>query len=149
MSAQEAIVERWLERTLKSYPAEMASFLGVEQDRFRNPAGYTLRESLAVLAEELLGTMERGRIASVLDAVVRLRAVQDFSPAEALRFLFELRAAVGEVQGTVSDELQGRIDEMALMAFDQYMACREKIYTLRAKELRFHAQPAWAKEARP
>lgn len=140
MSADRAIVERWVERTLKSYPAEMFSFLSGEQDPFRNPVGHTLRENLATLLRELLGTMDRERIAPALDELVRLRAVQNFSPAEAVRFVFDLRALFCEVSGAVPETLQSRIDELALMAFDQYMACREQIFELRAKELRFHAQ---------
>ena len=146
MSADAAIVERWVERTLKSYPAEMLSFLGGEQDPFSNPVGHTLRENLATLVHELLGTMDKDRIASALDGLVRMRAVQNFSPAEALHFVFDLRSVIGEVSGAVSEPLQGRIDELALMAFDQYMACRERIFELRVNELRLWARSVAAGE---
>ncbi|HUX28701.1 MAG TPA: RsbRD N-terminal domain-containing protein [Terracidiphilus sp.] len=146
MSADAAIVERWVERTLKSYPAEMLSFLSGEQDPFSNPVGHTLRENLATLVHELLGTMDKERIASALDGLVRMRAVQNFSPAAALHFVFDLRSVIGEVSGAVSEPLQGRIDELALMAFDQYMACRERIFELRVNELRLWARGAAAGE---
>ncbi len=32
--------------------------------------------------------------------------------------------------------LESRIDDMALLAFDLFMGCREKIYELRANEVR-------------
>ncbi len=142
MSAEQAILQRWIERTLKSYPDGMAGFLGEEQDPFRNPVGHTLRENLATLLHELMGTMERERVTPALDALVRMRAVQNFSPAEAVRFVFGLRQAVFEVSGAVPDSLATRIDELALMAFDQYMSCREQIFELRAKEMRRRAQYA-------
>ena len=146
MSAEAAIVERWVDRTLKSYPSEMHSFLGGEQDPFRNPVGNTLRENLAVLVHELLGTMDKQKIAGALDELVRMRAVQNFTPAEALRFVFDLRPLISEGAGAVSVPLQSRIDELALMAFDQYMSCRERIFELRINELRLWARSAAAGE---
>lgn len=142
MSLELAILDRWIERTLKSYPEGMHAFLGGEQDPFRNPVGHTLRENLATLLHELMGTMDRNRVAPALDALVRVRAVQNFSPADAVRFVFGLRQAIFEVSGAVPDWLEGRIDELALMAFDQYMRCREQIFELRAKELRQRARYA-------
>ncbi len=140
MSADRAIVERWVERSLKSYPAEMLPFLSDEQDPFRNPVGHAFRENLATLVRELMGPMNRDTVARALDALVRLRAVQNFSPAAAVRFVFGLRESVLEASGALPESLQSRIDELALMAFDQYMRCREQIFELRAKELRLRAQ---------
>ncbi len=142
MSADRAIAERWVERTMESYPAETLAFLSGQQDPFQNPVGYTLRESLGTLVHELLGAMDKESIAPALDSLVRLRAVQDFSPADAVRFVFQLRPVLLEISGAVPESLQGRIDELALMAFNQYMACREQIFDLRANELRLRAQLA-------
>jgi hypothetical protein len=136
----EIVAERWIERTLASYPAETLPFLSGEQDPFRNPAGHVLKESLTMLARELLGEMDEKAMAPALDALVRLRAVQDFRPSDALRFIFDLREVVAEVTGEVPRALENRIDELALMAFDQYMACRDQIAGLRQKELRSRMQ---------
>ncbi len=150
MSAERAILERWIDRTLKSYPAGMLSFLDGEQDPFSNPVGHALRENLATLLHEMMGTMDRESVTRALDPLVRIRAVQNFSPADAVGFVFGLRAAVFEVSGAVPDSLQTRIDELALMAFDQYMSCREQIFELRAKELRLQARYAMmGKEEEP
>ncbi|MGD0479373.1 MAG: RsbRD N-terminal domain-containing protein [Terracidiphilus sp.] len=138
----EIVAERWIERTLASYPAEAHSLLSGELDPFRNPAGHVLKENLTTLARELLGEMDEKAIAPALDALVRLRAVQDFRPSDALRFIFDLRDVVAEVTGEVPQALENRIDELALMAFDQYMACRDQIARLREKELRLRMQYA-------
>jgi len=138
----ENVAERWIERTLASYPAEAHSLLSGELDPFRNPAGHVLKENLTTLARELLGEMDEKAIAPALDALVRLRAVQDFRPSDALRFIFDLRDVVAEVTGEVPQALENRIDELALMAFDQYMACRDQIARLREKELRLRMQYA-------
>ncbi len=146
MSTEEAVVERWVELTLNSYPAETLSFLSGEQDAFRNPVGQTLRKSLAALVHEVLGAMDNGRMLEALDALVRMRAVQNFSPADAVRFVFALRAAIREATGAVPESLHSRVDELALMTFDQYMSCREQIFQLRVNELRSRMHYALASE---
>ena len=138
----EAVAERWIERVLAAYPAEAASHLGSRQDPFRNPAGHTIRESLTTLARELLDGMDEAAVAGALDGIVRLRAVQGLRPSEALGFVFKLREAVVEAASQVPPDFEGRIDALALMAFDQYMACREQIAGLREKELRMRMQYA-------
>ena len=137
-----AVAQRWIERALVSCPAfAFASPLG-EDDPFRNPAVHTLRQSLNALAHELLGAMDEAAVVAALDALVRLRAVQDCSPAEAVGFVFELRAAVRDLSGTIPEPLQVRIDRLARLSFNQYMACREHVFALRVRELRLRAQCA-------
>ncbi len=136
----EIVAEQWIERTFASYAVQIIPFLSGEKDRFRNPAGHVIEESLTTLARELLGAMDDRVIAPAIDALIRLRAVQDFSPSAALRFIFELRPVIAEVCGEVPRQLDSRIDELALMAFDRYMACREQIAALREKELHSRLQ---------
>ena len=140
MSGNEAISEvvarLWIERTLASYPAEVRSSLIGEHDRFRNPAGCTIAGSLTTRAREVLGVMDDRAITAALDALVRMRAVQNFRPSAAVGFVFELRSVIASVCGEVAPEFNSRIDELALKAFDQYTECREQIARLREKELR-------------
>lgn len=138
----EIVAERWIDRTLASYPAEAHSLLSGELDPFRNPAGYAIKESLTTLVRELMGSMDKAAVATALDSLVRLRAVQDFNHSDALRFIDDLRGVVAEVTGAPPQALEDRIDEMALMASDQYTACRDQIAGLRQKELRFRMQCA-------
>lgn len=140
MSDITAIAERWFERTIESYPAETIPFLRDEKDKFRNPAGYALKENLDTLARELMGAMDKSAIEPAIDALVRLRAVQDFNPSEAVQFIFDLRTVIIEVAGSLSPDLESRIDEIGLMAIDQFMDCRKQIAGLRSKELRYRAQ---------
>lgn len=138
----EAIAERWLARALATFPPGTRATRGANPDQFRDPAGHLLNHNLRILAGELLGEMSRDRLMAPLDAIVRLRAVQAFSPSQALQFIFTLRDAAAEVPGASTAQLQERIDALALMAFDLYMACREQIYALRTREIRFQAQCA-------
>ena len=52
------IVAKWLESILKTYSDSAGGFLFKESDPFRNPVGYTLREGLSVLFDNLLRTAD-------------------------------------------------------------------------------------------
>lgn len=136
----EAVAERWLARALEIYPATARASLATHRDPFRDPAGHLLRENLRLLTRQLLGPMNRDAIERSVDAVVRLRAVQNFTASEAIEFVFALRSAAGEIPGATIAPLQERIDQLALIAFDAYMGCREQIYALRFRGARMSAQ---------
>ncbi|MFZ0962121.1 MAG: RsbRD N-terminal domain-containing protein [Terriglobia bacterium] len=146
-------LEKWLERTLATYPSQTHRFLHDEKDRFRNPVGHTLREGLATILDELTGEMDPARIGPALESIVRLRAVQDFTPSQAVGFVYLLREVLDEELGgersggftppwrgepaiTPGSSLavQKRIDDLALRAFDLFMKCREEIYEIKARE---------------
>ena len=132
---QSAVVQEWLERTLQSYPGQTVGFLRGEKDPFRNPVGHTLREGLGVLFDEILGEMDEARITADLDAILRIRAVEDHTASQAVAFLFLLKEVLREKSPAAdSAMLENRIDRMALLAFDLYMKCREKIYEIKAEE---------------
>jgi hypothetical protein len=131
---KDVLLAVWLARTLETYPASSRDFLTREKDSFRNPVGHTLKEGLAGLLEGLLGSREETDLVPALEPIVRLRAVQDFSPGQALSFLFLLKdvageeaARLGESAVAETERLEKRIDRLALAAFDLYMKCREEI----------------------
>jgi len=136
---REAIVKEWLARTLRSYPEQTSRFLFQQKDPFRNPVGHHFGFGFAALVDELLGEMDAARLTPAMDAVIRIRAVQDFSASEAVAFVFVLkdvfRDELREDSGALAD-LDGRIDELALLAFDLFMKCREKLYEIKAGEER-------------
>ncbi len=137
METRQAIAEQWLGCALRACPGPAAALLAEERDRFRNPAGYTLRRAMEALLDELLLGMDRERIAAALDSIVQLRAVQDFAPGRALEFLFQLKPILAEfAPGEGLDQLYARIDEMALTAFDIYMKYRELAFQARSNEVK-------------
>jgi hypothetical protein len=140
---QSAIIEAWLARTLQTYPEHTSRFLLQEKDPFRNPVGHTLKEAFPALFDQLVGGMDSATITPVLDGIVRIRAVQDFTAGQAVGFLFLLKKVVrealrGEIRGYPDGDglaaVEGRIDEMALLAFDLFMKCRERMYEIKANE---------------
>ncbi len=137
------ILKSWFQATVDSYPADTARFLKSQKDPFANPVGQTTYQSLEALVDALIGGAGRDGMTAALDPILRIRAVQTFSPSMATGFIFSLKQIIRQhMQGAGRDadvgmhELDRRIDEMAMAAFDIYMACREKIYELKATESR-------------
>jgi hypothetical protein len=136
------IAAAWLARTLLTYPEQTVGFLCRERDPFRNPVGHALAASLPLLVDELLGEMDPARLTTALEPIVKIRAVQDFTPRQAVGFVFLLRPIIREGCGKADagapadPRIEARIDEMALLAFDLYMACRERLHEVRAGEAR-------------
>jgi hypothetical protein len=133
MSPRDPIVEKWIASALQSYPSASVPFLSAEGDPFRNPVGHTLRQSLTTLFEELRGDMETERLAPALDALIRIRAVQDLTASQAVGFVFLLKPILREL-APMDASLNDRIDRLALMAFDKYMQCREELADIRVNE---------------
>lgn len=137
-------VQEWLACTLGTYPDQAGRFLRDERDPFRNPVGHTLRVALGRLAEELFGDFDREQVTAALDAVIRIRAVQDFTPSEAVGFVPLARRVSRAVAGAGGsgvepesrDVLDARIDEMVLIAFDIFARCREQVHAIAARAAR-------------
>ena len=116
-----------------------------EKDPFSNPVGNTFRRVIEGTLDGLIADPSSAELASLVTDAMRLRAVQSFTPATAVGFLFELKPVVREVLGVSklsSDQLESlldletEVDRLVLRAFDTYMACREKVYEIKATELR-------------
>lgn len=140
-----AISEKWLNTVLGLYPAETALFLKKEKDQFSNPIAHQLarglREILAVLAED----QGAEAAAAALDEVIRVLALQELPPSQALAFVFYLKHIVREeLAQELGDpslapemtELEARIDGLALLGFDGYMQRREKLCELKVNEVK-------------
>ena len=139
-----AILGRWLTTIYESYPPETAIFLRKEKNRFDNPAGYRISEGLAGLYGALLQEMERDQILTWLDEIIRIRALQDFAPSQALAFIFLLKNVIRqELAEEIRQEnlaaeileLESRIDGLALLGFDVYAKRREKLHEIRTGEV--------------
>jgi hypothetical protein len=142
---KDSILEKWFHLVLESYPAETAKFLKNQKNRFANPVGQTIHEGLQGIFEELLADGEKEKVSVFLDNIIRIRAVQDFTPSQAVSFIFLLKGVIREEMRetppgcAVAEDLsafESRIDSFGLLAFDIFMQCREKLYDIKAKELR-------------
>jgi hypothetical protein len=134
------LVKRWFDTVVETYPADSRQFIKSQKDLFANPVGQTTLNSLRALFDALLQNTDRKAVAAHLDPVVRIRAVQEFTPSQAVGFVLELKGIIAEQlgrqlwEGPQADQwqaMQARIDAMGLMAFDIYMQCREKLSDLK------------------
>lgn len=140
---KQEILNSWFQTTVDSYPAETARFIKNQNDPFANPVGQTTYRSLDTLVDALATDAGREVMAKALDPILRIRAVQSFTPSKATSFVFSLKRILrqhlpgdGRDAGVDMNDLDRQIDEMAMAAFDIYVACREKIYELKATESR-------------
>jgi len=138
-----AILGRWTQLILETYPINTQRFLKKQKDQFSNPVGYTISKEVKNLYEELLQGIDSARVSPIIERIIRVRAIQDFSPSKAVAFIFLLKRVIREElekeiqENQVFDEflmLESSLDDLALLAFDIYMECREKIYEIRANE---------------
>lgn len=140
-----SILGQWFDVIIESYPPETTKFLKSQDNRFTNPVGAAIFQGISDIYDEILKGSTNGSISMYLDNIIKIRAVQDFTPSQAVAFVLllkkvireELRAEIAEKQ--LSDEilsLESTIDNLALSAFDIYMKCREKIYDIKANEVK-------------
>jgi len=144
LKKRESVIGRWFDLILEAYPSDTANFLRDEQDRFANPAGYTISHGLETLFDELLRETDSANAITALDSIMRIRAVQDFSTFQALTFVFLLKRAIREeLEGELAKggalpeylAFESRIDALSLCAFDIYVKAREEIYQARVREI--------------
>ena len=135
------ILRNWFDLVAATYPPDTAGFLKKQTNPFDNPVGNATRNGLNGLFDELVGEMNREAIVTHLDPIIRIRAIQNFTPSQALRFVFqfkdilrkELKKQLKDPQSSrAMQELEARIDELGLVAFDIFIECKEKIFELRA-----------------
>jgi len=140
-----AVLKRWFNLIAQTYPDGGAS-LRKNKDRFTNPVGYMISSTIADLYDALLqGELNSDKVSSSLNDIIKVRAVQDFSPSQASAFVFLLKKAVrAELEGEIREardfeelsKFESKIDDLGLRAFDIYIDCREKVYQVKVNEMK-------------
>ena len=139
------IVDKWIQCVQETYPAETVEFFRHQRNRFANPIGAAISETVGPLFDELLNGNNPQNISSLLDKIIRIRAVQEFLPSGAVAVIFLLKKVIRDEMGKNIDkeglfedllEFESRIDYCALLAFDVYMKRREKIWEIKLDEFK-------------
>jgi hypothetical protein len=143
---RDAVLKRWLQLILETYPADTSGLLGQEMDPFVNPVGSTIAGEIRALYEGLLRGEEVDRFSNHLDKVIQIRSVQDFSPSRAVLVVPLLKRAIQEELARSRREgdrlmeelfdLDSKIDQLSLLAFDIYTKYRERVYEIRIGEIK-------------
>ena len=141
---RDAVVEAWWEKVLELYDERARNLLRRNEDPFTNP----LRSTFVSAMERIVDCMAAGQdIDTARDAireVVKLRAIQDVSPGEALDSFLVFRKALKEVAkdswDEVADEAVGAQDALVRLAADEYLGAQKLILDIKYRERvrRFH-----------
>jgi hypothetical protein len=140
-----AITKKWFHLAAQTYAIDTAKFLKSQTDPFANPVGNTMLNALDGILEQLIHTMDSQTLNSHLDSIIRIRAIQNFTPSQATAFILSLKRILREYLAkelqdsrlaTEFIDVESKIDLICLMAFDIYMQCREKVYQISANETR-------------
>ena len=153
---RDALLRRWTEAVFATYPFETKGFLRTKTDPFGNPVANMTREAAATLYDAVAGgDAEPETTKAALDRFVKLRAVQDFTPSQALGIIFLLKPLMRELilptmqgQGSLAEylEAESRLDSLCLLAFDMYVHDREIVALNRINETknRYAQLERWA-----
>ena len=145
---RETILGRWFDLIAGTYPEVTSAFLAKQKDQFRNPVGHAISQSIGPIYDQVLSAMDTDELLNALDGVIRIRSVQDFTPSGAVVFIFQLKTAIRDVMDAqIRDpekwddllDLESRIDRVALLAFEKFTECREKLHEIRNNEIRSRA----------
>lgn len=141
----EELAQKWADLVLGTYPAETQAVWRKNRDQFTNPVGHNILKSTTELIPLLLTWNDAEAVARSLDTMVKIRAVQDLSPGQALSFVFLLKkllrqeftaelSAKGELEELLRFET--RVDNLAIIAFDLYVAARDQLARMRVEEVK-------------
>jgi hypothetical protein len=140
------LCERWLDATLAQYGEITAVRWRRERDPFANPVGHALASGLPELFAAVVGEGDPGAAAvGALEAILRIRSVQDLSPSRAVGFVYLLREAIraelepdlaGGAHAAELAAIEGRLERLAFLGFDVYVRFRVQMFRLRQEELK-------------
>ena len=140
------VIDDWFDAVIATYPPEASKLFSNLSNSFDNPVGSTAKKSLEKVFDALVDGADEKTIKPLLDPIVRIRAVQEFTPAQALYFIMDLKRIVREclkknlkrdddLRGSLP-ELDARIDGLVFVGFDIYMGCREQIWGFKASHVK-------------
>ncbi len=139
------IVEKWIDKVLECYPADTAVIFKRQRDKFANPVGYHITNTLTTLYKALIGDEDLSEVREVLEDLVKILAVQAAKPSDAVSFIYMLKYVVKEACGkngldgySLSEwlDFETKVDAVAYAVFDLYMESRERLYQIRIDEIK-------------
>ncbi len=138
------ISAQWVEAIIQTYPSEGAKFFSGSANQFANPVGHTFRNNIEKMFLNLAKGADVAECTKELDGILRIRAVQGFSPSVALCFVpalkeivhRELEKAAGpDVVDAMLRDWNLTVDRLTMLGFDLYMNCREVLWQQKANQL--------------
>ncbi len=148
------IAEKWIEAVNGTYPFGTIGFLRTQSNPFVNPVGQRNREAAQAMLQSLIDEEpDQEALTAALEEFVKVRAVQSFSPEQAVGIVYALKPIVYEILGARLEEeaktkglddikwFERHVDALALTAFGIYSRCRDTMAEMRIDEFkRRHSQ---------
>ena len=137
------ILKNWHQSIINTYPKGASNFLNETKNKFANPIGYTINKSLPSILDAVIYNDLSEAAKNSLDAIIRIRAVQDFEPSQALSFINSLKAIIySEISGDIKTDkdflevlkLEKIFNTIFDFSINLYVSFREKVYEIKANE---------------
>ena len=147
-TGKDELVRQWTDAIFAMYPFESTGFLRTQKDRFANPVGHATEAAAALLYDAVTGEdVDEKAMNLALAELIRIRAVQDMQPSQAIGVLFLLKPLLREFLAKLPAEeakaaaagcreMEDRVDSLALLAFDLYMEDKTAMFRGRVAEIR-------------
>ncbi|MCS7163655.1 MAG: RsbRD N-terminal domain-containing protein [Thermodesulfovibrio sp.] len=137
---RDSVVKEAFDLIICTYPQQSQIFLREKHKRFTNPIGYNTNVCVEQIIDNIIADADVESFLPALENIIQIRAVQDFTPSQAVGFIFLIKKAIYNALHKEADseelmDLMSRIDSLALIAFDIFMKYRERIYDIKAREL--------------
>jgi len=143
LQKKEAILQGWLREIYGSYMPGTDKFLQNGSDRFANPVGYAISANAGQLLDALIRGDDPGTFHGCLEKIIRIRAVQDFTPTQAVAFMTELKTVIRDevLDGATKygllvelNELETKIGYLGAAAAEFYVNMKTQIREIASKE---------------
>jgi hypothetical protein len=143
--SREGLIAKWQQAVIDSYPEGAGKFLSVNKSQFGNPIGFALQQDLPKIFDELSGSMNQEVLSSSIENIIKLRAVQEFTPSEAIGFINLLKVIIiSEVQSMMTDktfadsyfQFDKNIEIANGIAFEKYLEMKLKLSEIKINEIR-------------
>ena len=122
---RDAAIQKWTEAVFAMYPFETTGFIRTQRDQFANPVGHATRAAGEQIYDAVTGRdVDMEKVHASVAALIRIRAVQDLKPEQAVGVLYLYKSvlrellladmlAAGDVQGFL--DMGDRLDTLCLM----------------------------------
>ena len=138
---------QWAESADAIYPFAAAGLLRTQRDAFANPIGGRTRAVASLILTGIITSDCDDELRGGLEEFLRVRAVQEMTPEEALAPVFAFKELFRQYLKSENipvtwdlraqlTELESRIDALALLAFGIYTHCRDALHEVRLNDIR-------------
>ena len=138
---RDAAIQKWTEAVFAMYPFETTGFIRTQRDQFANPVGHATRAAGEQIYDAVTGRdVDMEKVHASVAALIRIRAVQDLKPEQAVGVLYLYKSVLRELllaDMLAAGDVQGFLDMGDRL--DLYLADREQVYAERVAQQRREA----------